>query len=306
MCRDLVKQSLKEMTRYRIRSFLVLLSVFIASIVISFLLYCTNYITDALTDMVETQSPEVNQLMVKGNDQRIPFNAIDELIETTGAVQARVNLKLPVVNSELSIKGTTYNSYSIFIYSGKYSLFTDREKASAVDTFDKGGDYPGVFITEQFLFENNIDVIDALDSNISFVLLDQTGTTYNVSTHVTGVITKSLHANMNLAEHCDIYIDGNLLTKDDSIQMDVVSVLFEYSSHYDVQKAVSIFETQNYNITIYDDKILDVQADSLIYNIICWLMECLVLITIAVSVFITFNVSFEEHKTYYGIGLVWT
>ena len=301
MIRDLMRQSLKEISRYRVRSILILLSVFVSSIMISLLFYTASHIADALTYMVGVQSPEVNQLMIKERDHKIQFDSIDKYIESTSALQARVQLKIPVVDSILSIKGKTYDSYTIFVFSGDYALFTDQETAASVDNVDTGEVKSKIYFSEQFLSKYDIDLADAMDNTISFVLLDTDGNTHTVSTNIAGVIKKALHANMNLEEHCDIYVDGNILTQNNNVPVNIISVLFEYRSHQDVQKAASFFENENYDVTVFNDKISDLQADTLIYNIICWLMECLVLITVAICVFITFSVSFEEHKNHYGM-----
>ncbi len=301
MFRDLMRQSLKEITRYSVRSILILLSVFVSSIMISLLFYTSSHIADALTYMVGVQSPEVNQLMIKEGDHKIQFDSIDKYIESTSALQARVQLMIPVVDSLLSIKGKTYDSYSIFIFSGDYALFTNQEAEAAVDTIGTSKEKSKIYFSEQFLLKYDIDLADAMDNTISFVLLDTDGNTHTVSTSIAGVIKKSLHANMNLEEHCDIYVDGNIFTQNTDVPANAISVLFEYRSHQDVQEAASFFENENYDVTVFDDKISDLQADTLIYNIICWLMEGLVLITVAISVLITFSVSFEEHKNHYGM-----
>lgn len=301
MHKGLLFQSLKEMLRYRVRSLLVFLSIFIASVFITLLFYTSDNISKALVDMVSVQVPEVNQVRIENGVNNIPYEELGLYMRDTGALQMRIELKAPILDAQVRMNGASYEGCHLFLYNGDNTLVTEGEKRTSAIVHTEDYQKPGVYFSERFLSENGIGTEKVTDSMITLTVMDENGEISEVEVKGTGVLPKDLQANMNLKERYDVFIDSCLLTEKEQIPMRVESGVLEFESHEQARAAGTYFEERMYEVTLFDKKVLDVEAESLIYKKICQIMEGFVLLTIIVSVFLTLSISFEEHKMYYGM-----
>lgn len=301
MHKGLLHQSLKEMCRYQVRSLLVFLSIFIASVFVTLLLYTSDNISNALVNMVSVQVPEVNQVRIESGENSIPYEELGQYMRDTGALQMRIELKAPILEINVRMDGASHEGGHLFLYSGDNALVTEGEKRTSAFAHTEDYQKSGVFFSERFLLENGINTADVTDSVIALTMMDENGALCEIEITGTGVLPKDLQANMNVKEWYDVFIDSRLLTEKAQVPMSVASGVLEFESHEQARAAGVYFEERKYDVTLFDDNVLNMEAESLIYKKICQIMEGFVLLTIIVSVFLTLSISFEEHKMYYGM-----
>lgn len=301
MFKNLMEISVKEFVRYRTRYIFVIISLTIAATFTIFLVSSASQIEGILLDMSGNRSANEKQLRVELIEARMKQEDISDIVNKVKPQQIRVECKALISKVLLTINDIEYGNVSICIYDGNQTFITDNEiKNAMISANEMVYHQVGVYISESFLDENNIEKNNILKkSKLEVSLINDNGETSNMSIDIGDVLSSEVVTSMNTKVKYDIYISNKIF--EDNITTYPASCILEFDSYEEVIEAYELLDIDKYDVTKYDEHILDTQSEAIIYRTIFYIVIGVVVITVIGCIFFYMNINTEEHKVFWGI-----